>query len=953
MRRIRRRATAGQTAGLFLCLGVSLNLGLGEGRPASPGPERSDSGTWVRHASFEDFRRGQTGNSGQNLYVSRSARIQVINRWDLNRDGYPDLLFTSSHDVIENPEALIYWGTAHGFESMLPLLPELQPRLALVRRLSQGSPGITSLPAFGGGRSLVTDLTNDGYPEIVFTNYIHNYPGQRTAYIYRGGPDGYRPHRRKELPTLWASGVAAADLNQDGFTDLVFANQGLEGARGLQDSERDRYPSYVYWGHPEGFLEANRTPLPSFGARDVAIDDWNRDGRPDIAFVNNSQQEQSCVIYWGALEGFSRQEVQRFSVEGATSLASGDLNRDGRPDLVITTGESHAWIFPGDGSRIDVSRKQMLAAEAAEDCVIQDLNGDALVDLAFANPDAAASSVFYASPEGFAKAPSTVLPTLRARGVDAADLNSDGYVDLVFANSGDAETADVPSYIYWGSATGYVSYLRSDLTGFGAVSVRAGDFNRDERPDVLLINQTSGTNEAEVDSLIYWGNPHHYYSTVSVTTLPSVGAYGSITADLNDDGWTDVLICNSGPAYLYWGGPDGYAADRRQELGVSGAYNGSAADFNRDGYLDLLFSHRGNEKARSTILWGGSDGFVKGERKQLELEIKTSLTHSVADLNKDGYLDVVFPDASANRAQFLWGSPAGLEKSTVIETPAASIEVADLDADGWLDLVFAGRQIPETRSYDTRTIIYWGGPGGFQRDQAQELESFHTPEMAIADLNHDGNLDLVLVSYLSNHTRTLPVLIYWGDGRRRYGKAKWTALPAESSSGLQILDLNRNGYRDLVVHNHIRDGNHDIDSYIYWGGAEGLSVARRTHLPTFGPHHSQLTDPGNLYSREFEEEYLSPAIDLPAGRRFTRLSWKAEVPPGTSLLFQVRSSDSDEGLKSSPWQGPNGSESFYTSSMEALKGIQEGNEWLQYRVLFRSQSGADYPVLTEVAVHYE
>ena len=193
-----------------------------------------------------------------------SARIQVINRWDLNRDGYPDLLFTSSHDVIENPEALIYWGTAHGFESMLPPLPELQPRLALVRRLSQGSPGITSLPAFGGGRSLVTDLTNDGYPEIVFTNYIHNYPGQRTAYVYQGGPDGYQPHRRKELPTLWASGVAAADLNQDGFTDLVFANQGLEGARGLQESERDRYPSYLYWGHPEGFLEANRTPLPSF-----------------------------------------------------------------------------------------------------------------------------------------------------------------------------------------------------------------------------------------------------------------------------------------------------------------------------------------------------------------------------------------------------------------------------------------------------------------------------------------------------------------------------------------------------------------------------------------------------------------------------------------------------------------------------------------------------------------
>ena len=941
-----------QIAGFLLCLGVSLNAGLGGSQQGSPETERSDSGTWVRHATFEDFRRGQAGNSGQNLYVSHSGRIQVINRWDLNRDSYPDLLFTSSHDVIENPEALIYWGTARGFDSLLPPFPELQPRLALVRWLSQGSPGITSLPAFGGGRSLVTDLTNDGHPEIVFTNYIHNYPGHRTAYIYQGGPDGYRPHRRTELPTLWASGVAAADLNKDGFPDLVFANQGLEGGRGLRESERDRYPSYLYWGHPEGFLEPNRTPLPTFGARDVVIDDWNGDGWPDVGFINNSEQEQSCVIYWGGSDGFSSEETQRFSVQGATSLASGDLNHDGQPDLVITSGGAHSWIFPGDGKQIDVKRKKTLNAGAAQECAIQDLNGDGLLDLAFANEDAAGSSIYYASQEGFSEAPSTTLPTLRARGVDAADLNADGYVDLVFANSGDAETADVPSYIYWGSATGYASYLRSDLAGFGAVSVTTGDFNRDQKADVLLMNQTSGRSKG-ADSLIYWGNPHHYYSVAATTTLPSVGAYGSTTADLNDDGWVDALICNSGPAYLYWGGPDGYNAGRRQELEVSAAYNSSAADFNRDGYLDLLFSHQDKGQARSTILFGGPQGFQRQEEKRLELKLKTSLTHSVADLNKDGYLDAVFPDASANRTQLLWGSPSGLEKSTTLQTPAASIEVADLDADGWLDLVFAGRQIPETRSYDTRTTIHWGGPGGFQRDQTQELESFHTPEMAIADLNHDGNLDLVLVSYLSNHTRTLPVLIYWGNGQRRFGKSNRTALPAESSSGLQILELNQDGYLDLVVHNHIKDANHDIESYIYWGSADGLSAERRTHLPTFGPHHSQLTDPGNLYTRKFEEEYVSSPISAPGGQRFRDLSWKAEVPPGTQLLFQVRSSDSEERLEASSWLGPDGSDSFYTKPKELLRGIREGNDWLQYKALFRSQSGADYPVLTEVAVRYE
>ena len=312
-------------------------------------------------------------------------------------------------------------------------------------------------------------------------------------------------------------------------------------------------------------MELNRTPLHTFGARDVVIDDWNRDGWPDVGFINNSEQEQSCVIYWGGPDGFSSVEIQRFSVQGATSLASGDLNRDGQPDLVITSDGPHSWIFPGDSRQIDAKRKKTLNAGASQDCVIQDLNGDGLVDLAFANQEAAGSSIYYASQEGFSEAPSTTLPTLRARGVAAADLNADGYVDLVFANSGDAETADVPSYIYWGSATGYASYLRSDLAGFGAVSVTTGDFNRDQKADVLLMNQTSGRSKG-ADSLIYWGNPHHYYSVAATT------------ADLNDDGWADVLICNSGPAYLYWGGAEGYSAGRRQELDVSSAYNSSAAD---------------------------------------------------------------------------------------------------------------------------------------------------------------------------------------------------------------------------------------------------------------------------------------------------------------------------------------------------------------------------------------
>ena len=71
---------------------------------------------------------------------------------------------------------------------------------------------------------------------------------------------------------------------------------------------------------------------------------------------------------------------------------------------------------------------------------------------------------------------------------------------------------------------------------------------------------------------------------------------------------------------------------------------------------------------------------------------------------------------------------------------------------------------------------------------------------------------------------------------------------------------------------------------------------------------------------------MSSAISAPEGQGFSDLSWKADVPRGTELLFQVRSSDSEEGLKASSWLGPDGSDSFYTKPKELLTGIREGEQ---------------------------
>jgi hypothetical protein len=228
------------------------------------------------------------------------------------------------------------------------------------------------------------------------------------------------------------------------------------------------------------------------------------------------------------------------------------------------------------------------------------------------------------------------------------------------------------------------------------------------------------------------------------------------------------------------------------------------------------------------------------------------------------------------------------------------------------------------------------------------LDAFQSLECGIADLNRDGNLDLVLSNYMSDTTRALPLFIYWGGPAGRYSNQRRTDLPAESSAGIQTVDLNSDGYPEIIVHNHLKDGDHCIDSYIYWNSPKGFDKNRRTSLPTFGPHFSQMTDPGNLYSRKLEEEYFSAPLAIPAGKKAHRLFWHGTEPHGAKLRFQVRSAATREGLTQAIWMGSQGERSFYDAPGSELKSASAGHVWLQYRAVFTSPDGGEWPTLSKV-----
>ena len=157
------------------------------------------------------------------------------------------------------------------------------------------------------------------------------------------------------------------------------------------------------------------------------------------------------------------------------------------------------------------------------------------------------------------------------------------------------------------------------------MGVGIADFDSDGNQDVVLLNHLSGNGETSLPTSIYWGNQAHHYTTQNLTQLNPGGYMMYTIADLDDDGYPDIVLVEAGHPWIWWGSATGYAVDNRTELpimslpGGTGVLGLNVADFDRDGYLDIICSGRDASAGPHAIIVYGS-----------EVHFKTALTESFA-----------------------------------------------------------------------------------------------------------------------------------------------------------------------------------------------------------------------------------------------------------------------------------------------------------------------------------
>src|SRR5581483_11641568 len=603
-------------------------------------------------------------------------------------------------------------------------------------------------PGAGSVRVRAADLDQDGQTELVIARGFDNTTNLLNSWIYWGGAAGWSGKRHTELPSHYVQDLCVADLNSDGRADLFFLASSAVGVN----------TSSIYWGEDAGYVYAHRKLLETPHAFGCLADDLDGDGHVDLLVAGTAR---STRVFWGGPKGvdFSASTAVPVAEARSPAAAGGRLFLATAKGIEVRRVRGHSF-----------EPELTLALEGASALTLSDLNRDGVLDLVAARTAVARnwetpSRIFWGSRKNgeltFAASAYQDLPTLSALGVAVSDLDADGYPDIVFANSRTYLSYDIPSYVYWGGPSGYGVERRSELPTHGAQAVSISGH------DVFFANSIQGRPIGDIDTYVYLGGADGSFSESRMQRLPTIGGYESCISDFNDDGYTDVLLVGShegdlggaAGSWIFWGDQKGVSASRKSEIATRGAIGCAAGDVNRDGYLDLLFSNMDDDTAG--LFYGGADGF----RRERELRLKVSEPRfpAIADLNRDGWPDLLVPSAKDGLFVF-WGSSSGFDQNRYLLLPGSttvSQQIADLNGDGYLDLIVCNLMDTQTRAYHgINTRIYWGSPSGFHPKAATELPSLGAHHATVRDFNRDSFLDIFISNYQSEFTRSLDSHIY-------------------------------------------------------------------------------------------------------------------------------------------------------------------------------------------------
>ena len=412
-------------------------------------------------------------------------------------------------------------------------------------------------------------------------------------------------------------------------------------------------------------------------------------------------------LFWAALQsvlvftltalparaGFS--EAVRYGLGTIPGMmAAGDINRDGRVDLVtLVNGATDLAVLLGSPNGTFHAPQVIPMGQLASHVSIGDVNGDSHADVVVAFWDNATVGVLLGDGNGLFQAPQTFAVGQNPSSVAVVNLTNDTILDLAVTNyQGDTVSVLI------GNGDGTFQAQQTFAAGTSPGNLTTGDLNIDGRLDLIVTNNTP----ANVS--VFRGNGDGTFQAPQ--TLPIEFAYDSAeVADVNGDGLPDLAVAD------LWGSKidvrlgNGDGTFQVPKPVPSGAAPTAVAtgDLNGDTWLDLVATNYYNDTV--SVMLGNGDGTFQPQQafgtgfspwfvlavklhgdERTDLVISAANGHSIDVLLNSGNSTVQFtetatlvPEAAGTKSLTVTrtGSLDGAVSAVVVHTGGTATRVDD------------------------------------------------------------------------------------------------------------------------------------------------------------------------------------------------------------------------------------------------------------------------------------
>jgi hypothetical protein len=608
------------------------------------------------------------------------------------------------------------------------------------------------------GYVTVADLNNDGFKDVIYSNLGAFTQGTSISVRLNLG-DGTFGNPTSYTVGAGPQGIVAADFNGDGNIDLAVANWGFFGTGTtisvLLNAGGGVFGTAVPYPAGDAPFRIGAARLDTNNTIDLVVASTSTgDARINVLLNPGNGVFNSRTQYTGVGRGV-------FSA----SVAIADVNNDGRNDILspsfdeIDGAQVNVYRNQGNGTFLPVT-VQMDPFSSPSDIKCADLNNDGWMDFVMSSATARAGDGFEVALNngggGFSfsyKSPAgqnTVAVML-------GDVTKDNLVDILTADSYSMQIT-----VHKNQGQGIFPFpLLSDLVGSQiAGSIDAADINGNSRKDIVI--SASGRAAVDVPVKIAMNAGGGTFPTVFTHSIRGGGVQAKFR-DLNGDNIPDLLFASgiqSPPYDLHYAINNGngtFGPVQTKSLGACGWYDVDAFDLNNDGLNDAVLTewlgcvNVPESSRRIYICLNNGNGTFADPIIKVVGPNPGPL--GVGDFNHDGNLDIVTGVSGANIEVNLGLGNGNLQPpvqySIGSQGGATDIAVADLNNDGNLDIASCNFWEGTTMS-----ILFGNGNGTFQ--PAVILPSAYSPDLlnvsgiVVGDMDNDGDKDILVANNASN-----------------------------------------------------------------------------------------------------------------------------------------------------------------------------------------------------------